>query len=164
MVKNLKKNKFASGAGGLLLLIPFIISLLLTMAYQPMGETTGINNILLTQPEHYEEMTQIEREKHLENLFGGHPEKEFHWGFKLSFPDFAGRWYIVYPDGTEIELDDWEKFIEGYGVEPDYYNVVMSIIAIDPPILATIGIWGAIIRVLLIVSVCIGLVDLVWIG
>lgn len=43
-------------------------------------------------------------------------------------------------------------------------EVVKCMLTIDPPSLKVLGVYGMIIRIILISMICIGLVDILWIG
>jgi hypothetical protein len=163
-IRSITKNNNASGFGTLLIVFPFIVSIVLTAVYIPMGITAGMGTVVIQEPDNYDNMTTMQREYQLALQFGGYPTHEWRWGLKMSFPDWAGRWYYVYPDGTALTDAEYNRYLEGQGSEPDYYGVVMSMLSLNPPALERIGIFGLLIRILLIASICIGLVEIVWIG
>lgn len=163
VIKLRKWNNYASGFGALLILIPFIISIILNLVFVPMGTETQ-NFGILYKPEGYEDMTPLEREAWLTWTFGGIPEYNYLWRLKLSWPDFAGAWYYCYPDGTNIPTQQWENFVNNEGDFIDSLDIVTNIIGINPPALTYLGLFGEIIRIILIVCVAIGLVEIIWIG
>lgn len=162
--RKLSRNDDANGV--YLVLVPFVITILLTVVFIPMGGTAQIGAGIVMTPEGYGNMTTYDNKQYLADQFGGSPTYEWRWSLKLSWPDWAGRWYYVFPDGTAMEKDKYESFLDGtYSIDDDdLYDLVMSILTIDPPALKEIGIYGTMIRVVLIVSVVIGLVELIWIG
>ncbi|HEY0090425.1 MAG TPA: hypothetical protein VGB37_16365 [Candidatus Lokiarchaeia archaeon] len=165
MAFKLKKIKNdINGFGSILILAPFIISIVLTIVFLPLGVVGSQYYGILPQPDNYKELSNIEREAYLTWQFNGVPQYEWKWGFKASFPDFAGRWYYVYPDGTEIEETQWENYIEGQGTDPDYTEVAINMLSINPSCFSYLGIVGVFVRISLIGCIAIGLVELLWIG
>lgn len=164
-VRQLKKNKIASGSGVFLILVPFVISILLTAVFIPLGETGALGAFGLYLPESYENMTEQQRDNWLIETYGGEPYKEWRpdLQFWLIFP-YLGQWYFVFPDGTEMTQEQYEKFKTGEAGQPDYVQIVKQTITIDPPALKRIGVFGVVIRIVLLASICIGLVDILWFG
>ena len=157
-----RNNNNAQAGGTLLILMPFVVSILLCAVFVPMGEASTVKSFGLFVPEGYEEMTEAERDNWIIETYGGEPVKEWRWG--LGALPSLGEWWLIFPDGTEIKYNDYVKFRDGNALEPDYVQIVGQMITINPPALEQLGLIGVLIRVVLIASICIGLVDLLWLG
>lgn len=168
MVVRMKKiitNKEASGFGVIAVFFPFMVAVVLTAVSTATGDTSTIGGLQLTLPENYENLTSYEREQWLWEQHGGEPTHDF----EFSWPIFNGginfgTWYYTFPDGTKMNDNQYNGFINGQPTEPDYYQTTMSILTLNPPQLEVLGAFGVLIRIALVVSVCIGLVELIWIG
>lgn len=159
-----KLDDTASATGATLLLVPFIITVLLTAVFVPIQGEEMVGGLGLFTPESYSEMSYWDRVSYLSEVHGGAPRDEWEWDL-ASLPAL-GTWYVYYPDGTKIRQDQWHSYVEGTfnNSAVNYYQVAMSMITLNPPALSHIGVAGYLVRIIMIASVCIGLVDLVWIG
>jgi hypothetical protein len=158
-------NQYAAGFGVLAVLVPVIITVVLTGAsYAVDNKTTTVGSLAIFVPENYQNMTMSERINYLNVQHGGEPELQAEKTWFLFGLDNPFRNDRIYPDGSVITQAQYDKYVEGQALNVDYWEVTMSCLTINPPILTTIGDWGIFIRVILIVSVAIGLVELLWIG
>ena len=163
-IRHFKKDDNASGV--FFILIPFIITIILSAVFIPMGDSLQVGVNIVVTPQGYEDMTTLERTLYLYDQFGGNPVYNYHWRLSLSWPDWAGDWYYDFPDGTSMNKEDYENFLSGeYSVDDaDLKDVIMSVLTINPPVLDYLGIYGTLIRLILIVSVVIGIIEIIWIG
>lgn len=158
-----KLDSVASAGGAVLILIPFIISVILTFVAYSLGDVNAVGTISIYTPEHYNDMSAFEREQWLWDAHGGEPEQI--WKTEITWSiNFFGQWYRVFPDGYEMTSGHYDKFVNGDASETDYYQIVVAILTLNPPLLVQLGIAGMLIRIILIVAVAIGLVELIWIG
>lgn len=164
MVFRLRKlNDFASGFGVLALLIPFVISTVLTFTAFSLGDENALGSISLYTPENYDNMNRVEREAWMHNNHGGVSVRE--WRTELTWKiNFFGQWWYVWPDGFELTEDQYERFLSGNGDQTDYVEIAKAVLFLNPPLLSAIGVAGVLIRIILIVCVAVGLVELLWIG
>lgn len=165
-LKKIRSNTLASGTGVMLVLVPFVISVFLTGVFVPTGDGADIGGLSLFVPENYQNMSESERADFLAELHGGYPNKdwrpELRWWYFI--PAGFGIVHYVYPDGTDMSSSEYHKYIEGDADKPDYWQVASNMITINPPALHSIGVYGGLVRIIMIASVCIGLVDLLWFG
>lgn len=158
-----KFDNDADGAGAVLILIAFMISIVLTFVAYTLGDVNAVGTISIYTPEHYDDMSAFEREQWLWEAHGGEPEHV--WKTEITWSiNFFGQWYRIFPDGYELTDGQYDKFVNGDASETDYYQIVVAILTLNPPLLESIGIAGLLIRIILIVMVAIGLVELIWIG
>jgi len=153
------------GSGVYLVLVPFIIVVLLTVVFMPMGSSSDVGFNILVTPDDYHNMSSSQRAQYLYDLHGAN-EKVWIFRFALSWPDFAGNWYRVFDDGFKMTNDKYNDWLDGsYTIDMnDIASMVTSILTLDPPALHQLGIYGTILRLVMIFSVVIGIVELLWIG
>jgi len=184
MVNKIINNNNGS-TGVMLVLIPFIITILLFMVSLPIDTATDdkmitIGGMWLDIPEDYENMTWSERAEYTNISHGGNWTEDIEWrapywwewatlplagiGGIHYLADTWGNSLITWPDGTQVRQDDLEKYIEGRAFDTDWKGIVESIVTINPPILSYLGIYGAVFRIILVIAVAIGLVEILWIG
>lgn len=171
-LRSLRNDNFAF-TGGMLVLIPLVISIILSVVFIPLDVPSDLNSpvtlgdMFINVPVNYDNMTVSQREAYLADTYGGNYTEEFRFdlGFRLSVGSnpFGVYWY-VFPDGTEFTVDQYRRFIFGDATEVDYLSVVYSIATVDPPALKHLGVYGEFIRIVMIVSVAIGLTEILWIG
>lgn len=171
-LKSLRNDNFAF-TGSMLILVPLIVSILLSVAFVSLDVPSDLNSpvtlgdMFINVPINYSNMTVSQREAYLVDTYGGNYTSEFRFelGLRLSAgSNPLGVYWYVFPDGTELTADQYRRFINGDATEVDYLSVVYSIATIDPPALKHLGVYGEFIRVIMIVSVAIGLTEILWIG
>jgi hypothetical protein len=158
-------NDYGSGYGVLAILIPFGIStILVAVSYAALG--TPINETykgvgIVDVPVNYYNMSEQDRADYLADLHGGQPTKVWgtNWG-GWTLPIFTA---YKYPDGTIIQEADYKDFIKNK-TNVDYTAVVLNVLSVNPPLLDDLKAYGYLIRVVMILSICLGLLELIWIG
>lgn len=165
-LKSLRKNKFGTSNGVMLIFIPFFITILLTVVYIPIDAPMGAEDLVMYTPDHYRDMSPQERDNWLLDTHGNWTLELRTW---MGIPhtiltDWAGTWWLVFDDGFEMKQSDWQKWRLGQDIDPDYVALTLSVLTIDPLALRELDVYGGIIRIVMIVSVCIGLVDIIWFG
>jgi len=163
-IRNLYNDNCGS-TGVMLILVPFIVVMLLSVVYLPMGGGEEIPFDLVVTPDGYDEMSEGERAEYLAELHG-QCVKNWHWRFELSWPDFAGNWYMDFEDGFSMKFDKYNDFLSGdYVIDMgDVSSIITGILTLNPVCLGDIGIYGIFVRLILIFSVIVGIVELLWIG
>lgn len=185
LLRRLIKDRNATGFGTLCILVPFLFSIVLTVVFMPMGVTnsssslpfsgSNLNNPILYN-DTYMNWSYAERKDWL--LYSG----DFADGFKemkaepiFDFFNIIHRfvpWTIwvravyLFNDSTVLTLDEVDQYCNGVipTQEIDYMDLVAGIVALDPPALKYLEEYGYIIRIILVVTVAIGLVEILWIG
>lgn len=161
-MKPFKDNDVAS-FGVMAIIVPMIIVVVLTGVSAGMGESTdGTFDSSLNVPLTYDNMTKVQRAEYLSSLHGGIPVEN--WGlngYGLEMPWLTDR---TYPDGTVITNNAYNRFVNGEADNVDYMNLVLSCFTVNPPLLEDLGFAGILIRIILILSIALGLLDLIWIG
>jgi hypothetical protein len=149
----------------MLILIPFIITIVFVAISVSAGDFTDAENLNLYVPDNYHNMTVQERIDWLDAQHGGGHTRELVLEFSWfhSWNPFNWLWHYEYTftDGTKMDDNQYNRFINGNGDDPDYLAVTLSILSINPPALEQIGIWGLMFRIILIVAVCIGIANVV---
>lgn len=189
MVVRLRSLKYNDNGfnGTIMIFAPFFISIILVITFLPVETVENnsimtVGNVWVDIPENYANMTWDERLSYVNDSHGGPYTEDIFWrdpywweygimvftlgigGIGVYLSDTLGNSMITWPDGTQVRQDDLEKYIQGHAYDIDWLNVVESIVTIDPPALRYIGPVGVLVRVLLIISVAIGLVEILWIG
>lgn len=165
-LRRLKKNVFGTGTGVMLIVVPFIVSALLAVTFVPMGNDVGLSQLGLYNPENFDDMTPQQRDNWLVDTHGNWRLELRTW---MGIPhtiltDWAGTWWLIFDDGFEMKQSDWKIWREGGSIDISYVDVTMSILSLNPPALGYVGDYGAIVRIVMIFSLCIGLVDILWFG
>ena len=160
-----KMDNIASGFGIIAILIPFMISIILTGVSYGLGNTTEtLSGMELYIPTSYKNMTATERIDFLSDLHGGTAVK-VNIGWDLGN---IWTWWQAYeyrfPDGFKMTDDQYLKFVYGDATQVNYMEMALDCLTINPPMLSYIGVWGMLFRIVLIMSIALGLLELIWIG
>lgn len=163
-LRKLTNQKIAT-LGILAILIPFIITVLLTTT----GVFLGYNEVAsfseyIPLPNDYQNMTEEGRREYFFDLHNVKDPLEIEFGtrLRLGFPPWEG--ILTFPDGYVITQENWLKYLHGEEITVDYVEMTLNVLSMNPPLLTYLGIVGFYIRVILLMSVAIGLVDLLWFG
>lgn len=165
--KQIINDKEGSVGGSIFILLPFIICVMLVAVSIPIESENAQGNIEgldIYIPENYEDMTKQERINYLAQQHGGMPTEKriwWEWGWDL---DFFYEDYMIFPDHTKWSEEKYDKWINGQAKDVDVLGVAFNILTLNPPILEHLNEWGMLIRIILIASVAIGMLDLLWIG
>lgn len=149
----------------LMIVVPIIISLLLSLIAVQVGEQESINEIYSRidgLPESYSNMSWDEREAYLVQLHGNY------WTFFSLDNSWLNLGFAYqFEDGTVMQIWRFEEFCRGEADDMDKFNVVAfiwDVMTFDIDFLQQIGIYGTVIRLILIISVAVGLISVIWIG
>lgn len=161
-LRKFRNNK--NGSGTLLIIIPFIISIILTAVFVPLGERNDFKDLSFYLPENYQNMSVLDRTEWFVEQHGGQPIEFIKWWeFGFDSDPILERYYR-FPDGFEISVEDFLEYKLGNVGSPDFVEVALSVLTLNPYGLDYLGNYGMLIRIILIFVLCIGLVDILWFG
>lgn len=183
-------NKAVS-SGAMLVLIPFIIAVLLSAVFIPLAPTDSVDTgmsfggIFFVLPQDYDSMNYSQRSAWLNFTHGGGYTVDYDKGRSdfyennplnlifdtvtiipgaLALYDSWTNPNFIYPDDYVLDQNAHDKFCRGDASGVDYAKVTESILTLNPPALEHIDPYGGVVRAIMIVSVAVGLVELLWIG
>ena len=166
------KNTVASGFGTLCIIVPFVFSAFIAVVFLPI-DTQAMNNIgiyAIDFPNNYSNMSADERSDYLAEQHDGVVNNyNIHWGEigNFEWPPF-GRRYVLFGDGTEITFQCWLDYRDGDmssvndSSKPNFWNVALSIMTLDPPALEGLGEYGFIIRTCMYITIAVGVAEILW--
>jgi len=159
MLKSLRYNNNAANYFIPLLCIILFICIMTVFeitVYPEVGyKNIGGSDPIIFDREKYENMSKEELYDYLCDKHEGEPIKDirFELGWRLSWTSSPFHYFVyVFPDGFEMELEEYEDFING-DIDPedvDVLSVIGNALILDFAIFEYLGFVGTIIRIFII--------------